>query len=301
MRLAVVIPTFRQAHRAIAAAQACKRLSLPNGLPPLVIVVDDGSGPSDLAALREAASGTFELVSLQNNAGRSVARNRGAWHADADIVVFLDSDCLPANDLFLISHAQALEQGAIASAGAVEGHGSGFWHRYQCEASERRARAHARGATHSGSSQNLAVRRADFIAIGGFDEDYRHYGFEDRDLLARLSLRGDVVWTGASVVRHMDDLTLPQVVAKMADAGCYNAAMFASRHPQAYRELGYAALDSRLHPWLRPLAAVAGPMSTATARILDRPISGNRLPYWLAKQTVRCIVAAAYLSGTSRA
>ena len=301
MKLAVVIPTFRQAHRAIAAAQACKRLLLPNGHPPLVVVVDDGSGPNDLAVLREAASGTFELVSLESNAGRSAARNRGAWHADADIIVFLDSDCLPVDDRFLVSHAQALEHGAVASSGAVEGHGSGFWHRYQCEASERRARAHARGAMHSGSSQNLAVRRTDFIAVGGFDENYRQYGFEDRDLLARLSLRGNVAWTSASVVRHMDDLTLPQIATKMADAGHYNAAMFASKHPQAYRELGYAALDSRLHPWFRPLAPIAGRISIASAKILDRAISGDRLPYWLAKHIVRCIVAAAYLSGTSRA
>jgi glycosyltransferase involved in cell wall biosynthesis len=273
---------------------------LPTGMEVEIILVDDGSDDDTPAMLaRDAAPA--RVLRLERNKGRSAARNAGAQLVSGTVVVFMDCDCLPTRTDFLSAHLAVLDTGAVASTGGVTGRGDGFWDRYQHEASLRRERQHAAGNPYSGSSQNLAVRKAAFEQVGGFDGGYRHYGFEDRDLLLRLAALGCIAWTRDAVVRHLDALSLVQVSRKMAEAGEHSSPLFAARHPDAYRALGYARLDARGHPWLRlvarPLDAILAPLS----RLLDGLLAGPALPYALKAMLVRLVTGASYLAGTARA
>jgi glycerol-3-phosphate dehydrogenase len=116
--------------------------------------------------------------------------------------------------------------------------GGAIWHDYQARASARRAAQRLRGIWYSCSTQNMLVRRDAFEQVGGFDETYRTYGFEDRDLLLRLGALGSVEWAGDAVVEHHDALTLPGVTRKMRKAGGPAAVIFSNPHPEAYRQLG---------------------------------------------------------------
>src|SRR5690606_9894692 len=98
--------------------------------------------------------------------------------------------------------------GAVASIGPVVGIGRGFWHAFQVRSSARRAALHGRGVPYAGSTQNLMVRRDCFEVIGGFDEAYRAYGFEDRDFLIRLAAHGPIAWANDALIEHHDDLSL---------------------------------------------------------------------------------------------
>lgn len=297
--VSIVVPVYRDGTRAIEAARAMAAQVLPVGINVEIILVDDGSDddtPTKLA--RDAAPA--QVLRLERNAGRSAARNAGARLASGVVIVFMDCDCIPVGRDFLAAHLASLESGAVASTGSVTGRGDGFWDRYQDEASLRRERQHAAGNPYSGSSQNLAVRKAAFEQVGGFDSGYRQYGFEDRDLLLRLSALGRIAWTPKAVVRHLDRLNLTQVSRKMAEAGEHSSLRFAARHPEAYRALGYARLDARARPWLRflarPLDVILGPLS----RLLDRQLTKSVLPYALKALLVRLITGASYLAGTSR-
>ena len=55
----------------------------------------------------------------------------------------------------------------------------------------------------------LACRRADFEAVGGFDEDF-HYWFEDVDLVLRLRERGPVAFVHDAVFDHVGGATFDQ-------------------------------------------------------------------------------------------
>jgi mycofactocin glycosyltransferase len=59
-----------------------------------VIVVDDGSrDPAAVAAVSAAHAAT--LVRRERNGGAATARNTGLSHVDSELVVLLDSDCVP--------------------------------------------------------------------------------------------------------------------------------------------------------------------------------------------------------------
>jgi glycosyltransferase involved in cell wall biosynthesis len=175
--ISVVIPMYRDGTRAATAARAILAQQPPQGDEVEVVIVDDGSDDDALEHVASVADNRIHVVRLPRNEGRSAARNAGVANALGQMVVFMDCDCVPAGDGFLRAYAKALESDAVASAGHVEGDGQGFWSRYQADASERRSRQHAAGFQGSGSSQNLAVRRDAFEAVGGFDLDYRRYGF----------------------------------------------------------------------------------------------------------------------------
>ena len=299
MRLSVVIPVYRDADRARAAALAVMGADLPPEFRLEVVLVDDGSNDGTCERLRDLEPAA-SVVCLGRNAGRSVARNAGVEAASGEFVIFMDCDCLPASRRFLLDHVSILSDGHVASCGQVTGIDDGFWGRFQADASRARRRRGAQGAAVSGASSNLGVRRAAFLAVGGFDPGYGHYGFEDRDLLLRLAHVGSVAWTPASI-KHCDRLTLGQIAAKMAEAGQYSSRRFSSMHPDAYRALGYGAIDARLHRPLAPLARLARPMARLCAGAFDRLGFEYWLPYALARFYVRCVSAAAYLGGTARA
>lgn len=296
--ISVVIPVFRDGERALAAAQAMLMQVLPTGFDSEVLVVDDGSGDDTVKILTQYEDQRVQVLQLGCNQGRSAARNAGAQQARGEMIVFMDCDCIPVHDGFIAAHLLALQSGFIASTGHVIGTDNSFWGRYQHAASRRRERQFVQGAPYAGSSQNLAVRRSAFEKIGGFDKRYRHYGFEDRDLLLRLADTGNVAWTANAVVRHIDTLTLPEVSRKMMNAGGQSARYFAKSHPIAYAKLGYAAIDSRLHPWLRPVGMAMGRLAPPVASFLDSLL--ERLPFQMARTLVKATTAISFLYGTTR-
>lgn len=297
MKICAVIPVFRDAANALALIKALQGQILPARTELEIVVVDDGSGDGTAEALQACASDTVRLIALPQNVGRAKARNAGAAAALGDMLVFIDCDCRPTSDDFLAAHWWLLNRGYIATCGRVTGDGNGFWSRYQADASARRERQHARGAVCSGSTQNFAVDKAAFRRIGGFDTRYREYGFEDRDLFARLARSGAVGWCHDAQVRHLDALTLPGVLEKMKRAAGESAILFMQDHAQAYRALGYSAIDVRLHGWLR-LPCIAFKPMLRLAPVVDALLRKNYLPYGVAKRIVKLLTALAYAVGS---
>jgi GT2 family glycosyltransferase len=299
--LSVVIPCFKDEERAIDAAMAL-RDNLAVGQEMEIIIVDDGSGVARQARLLkdvERVEGA-KLLRLSENVGRSAARNAGARMARGEVVMFMDSDCLPVGDPLAV-HSAALTGGAVASFGDVQGLGDlGFWDHYQRRSSERRARLYASGASFAGSSQNLAVRRDAFLAIGGFDEQYAKYGFEDRDLLIRIAARGRIAYSPDAVVSHRDALSLLGTARKMREGGHHSSGRFRERHPLAYRALGYQRFDVADGPRLVPLARIARRIVEPVARLFDALERRVKIPLSLGAPVVRLVSALAYLDGTLR-
>lgn len=299
MRLvSVVIPVFRDGVLAVQAVRAVLAQTIPDDYTLEIVLVDDASDDNTLTILESINLPQVRVLALPKNLGRSGARNRGADQVHGDCIVFMDCDCLPTSSHFVAAHLQALKS-AVASTGRVTGSGSGFWDRYQRDASQRRERQHAEGISYTGSSQNLAVQTNAFRAVGGFGTRYREYGFEDRDLLVRLTQLGSVAWCADAEVRHMDTLTLSGVSAKMRVAGRYSATTFSQDHPFAYLALGYAAIDVRRQPWLRPAAAVATILAKPFATSLDHACALEWLPYPVAKRVAKIVAAMSFLAGTA--
>lgn len=296
----IVIPCYRDADRAIALVAALSLQRTDRELASEIIVVDDGSADGSAGRIEHAISGAATLVRLGVNSGRAMARNAGARTATGDVLLFLDSDCLPDCDDLVARHLACWDRDTVASTGPVHGTGSGFWARYQRTAARRMARRVVAGEAFAATAANLMVERRAFLACDGFDPAFRGYGFEDRDLLLRLLERGPIAWSSDASVIHAAQPAMANVAMKLAEAGEATAPLFRTRHPQAYRRLSYAAIDAHLHPWLRPVGRWLGPCAMAWSIRMEGFLQARWIPYRIRALCVRVTSALAFLHGTTR-
>jgi glycosyltransferase involved in cell wall biosynthesis len=102
-QVSVVIPTFNRAEFLRPSLQSLVNDSL--GIDNFeVVVVDDGSTDDTEAVCREFASRMSLRYVAQDHGGISVAKNNGAEHSSAPVIVWFDDDDVAAGDL-LARHA----------------------------------------------------------------------------------------------------------------------------------------------------------------------------------------------------
>src|SRR5690554_5386490 len=131
--ISVVVPVYRDAARAINLVSALRSQQLPLDADFEVVLVDDGSGDDTPDTIEAATDSSARLLRLTTNHGRGRALNRCVGEAKGELILFLDSDCLPADAGMLAQHLLNMTPTAVASSGPIVGSGSGFWHRYQGE------------------------------------------------------------------------------------------------------------------------------------------------------------------------
>ena len=149
-----------------------------------VVVVDNASTDTTAAV---AASGGARVVS-EPRPSRARARNAGVGAALADRIAFVDAEC-EADPGWLEALLRCLDRSPVvagpvrlrlpAAPNALERFDV-LWRFHQREHVERDGWA---------ASANLAVTRAAFDAVGGFDPSYRQIG-EDVDLCLRAAAAG---------------------------------------------------------------------------------------------------------------
>lgn len=155
-----------------------------------VVVVNDG-GP--IPAMHQLEGSRVALVGAGVPHGPAHARNRGVQEARADVILFTDDDALP-DPGWIEAATRALE--ASPEAVGVEGpiDGCGFDPLY-----EHSIHSESGGAYYT---CNVAYRRSDFTAVGGFDAGFRDPHCEDLDLARRLAVRGPILFAPAMRVVH---------------------------------------------------------------------------------------------------
>ena len=130
-------------------------------------------------------------------------------------MVFLDDDCVPASELVERHHAAlSSATGPIVSLGPIlapAGQRLPVWAQWDADRMERGYDDLASGRTRPGWSDmftgNVGLRRADFLAVGGFDERFPRG--EDVELGHRLAHYGcRFEFDSAAVVRHHSQRSL---------------------------------------------------------------------------------------------
>jgi glycosyltransferase involved in cell wall biosynthesis len=197
--ITVVIPTYNREQvlgRAIQGYLSQSSAHLINEL----IVVDDGSTDRTETVVREASTRSkFPIRYLrQVNRGPAAARNRGLREARSALVLFTDSDIVPAPDLVerhVVSHRRNPEL-STALLGYVTWHpevnASPFmrWYGERMMFHFHKLRHRREVSFHHFYTCNLSVK-AEFLRTKGvFDEDFRVAAFEDIELGYRLSKQG---------------------------------------------------------------------------------------------------------------
>ncbi|MEJ5913724.1 glycosyltransferase [Pseudokineococcus sp. 1T1Z-3] len=202
--VSVVVPAFRHPERLRTCLEALARQDLPRDRLE-VVVVDDGS-PQPLAPTASDFETRLDVrVLRQANAGPASARNAGAAAASGDLLAFTDDDCEPLPTwarTLAAAHArcpEALLGGDVVNAlpGQLFAETSQLLVSYLYDWYGQR-----RGGSFF-ASNNLAVPRAGFAEVGGFDTGFPTPGGEDRELCERWAGDGrPLLRVREALVRH---------------------------------------------------------------------------------------------------
>lgn len=206
-----------------------------------IIVIDDGSMDQTSQIVSEFKSVT---LSAQKNAGPAVARNRGAKKASGEIVVFLDSDCVPQKN-WLSEILDPFSDPNVAGAQGRYENGVDHWMAQfvQLEIEERYERQKKSMQKKSGidfvSTYSAAYRKKIFLDNGGFDEGFRTASGEDTDLSFRLSDKGfRLVFAPDAIVRHFHPTSLLKYFKTKFFRAYWRALLYA-KHPKKIAEDSY--------------------------------------------------------------
>ncbi|MGB8907592.1 MAG: glycosyltransferase [Candidatus Cybelea sp.] len=253
MRATIQLCTYNRAPVLARVLEACFDQSVEESAYE-VVLVDDGSSdatPSVIAEARGRAPCSFVVVT-QANAGLARARNAGIARASGERIIFIDDDVLPLPN-FIEAHLRTGERhpNAIVRGGAIEVDdlddlpppiwsiknysGNYFW------------------------TTNVSVPLGTIRAIGGFDESFSEYGWEDIDVGLRLRASGvRAFFDPNALVYHFKPRPRTASVEKMiaqASAQARTAVRLVRRHPnwRAHLATGINPLQRGFHALLRGL------------------------------------------------
>lgn len=218
MKISFIVLTYNRTDALLAVLRSLARQC---NADHQVVIADDGSRQEQVQMLLEGCP-AFEcpvLHAWHPDVGFTIARarNLACRQATGDYLVFIDGDCIP-NATFVAQHQRLAEAGHFVNGSRVllsqrltarvidEGldltcQPLSFWikARWQGDCNKllhltgwpKRFFRVKKGFKWSGiRGCNLAVWRADFLRVNGFDESFQGWGHEDADFVLRLSHAG---------------------------------------------------------------------------------------------------------------
>jgi glycosyltransferase involved in cell wall biosynthesis len=201
-KISVVIPAFNAESTVAEAVRAVMNQPLSFGTFEC-IVVDDGSTDRTAEIARNAGA---DVLRLSQNHGVTSARNAGIERARGNWVVFTDADCVPSRRWLntMLAAAETADSSILALAGKILGLDSRTpAARFIDLIGALDAETYLRHETLPWApSGNLAFRRADLLAVGGFDPAMK--GYETAELHLRMSDRfgGRILYLPTAIVLH---------------------------------------------------------------------------------------------------
>lgn len=208
---AVIVPAYNRWD----LLQPCLRSVQATAPGVEIVVVDNGSTDETEGGLRAEFSRVC-VVRFATNRGFAPACNAGAGVATSDVLVFLNDDTV-AHPGWLEPLVEALEDPSIWVAGSLLLYPNGTVQHAGMAVRTTLQWVHLYGGLDPDSEPGirrakdlqavtgacLAMRRADFLSLGGFDETYVN-GYEDVDLCVRVRQAGGRIrFEPRSVLTHL--------------------------------------------------------------------------------------------------
>lgn len=222
MEISVIIPTFNNRDVLRETIRALQRQTFPHAYE--LVIADDGS-TDGTAEMVQAMRGPAPIRYVtQPNLGRSAARNLGVRTAQGRLLLFIDSDIWVTPEV-LASHHRHYPPGAdrLGVQGRSLTHPDArttpFMKTQEITPDLTVRRRHNLSPVHV-ITRNFSILKAEFEAVGGFDEKFTGYGWEDIELAVRLRARGVVFdYEPDALGYHYHAETFEGLRKKMRQAG----------------------------------------------------------------------------------
>jgi glycosyltransferase involved in cell wall biosynthesis len=295
MRATIQLCTFNRARLLERVLDACFEQTAPSDSYE-VVLVNDGSTdetPGVIARAQRRAACRFVVLN-QANSGLAKGRNNGIAHASGERIIFIDDDVLPLPDFVEEhlhshdAHPLAVVRGAAINVESFDDlpppvytlrnySGNFFW------------------------TTNVSVPLATIRAIGGFNETFAEYGWEDIDVGLRLRFGGvRAVFNKHALVFHYKPrptaIQIPKMI-RQAQAQARTAVQLAKLHPhwRTYLATGDNPVQRLIHKWMRGMEKARKYRTMLGDFEPDRPLSNKEL------SVARKLISEAYFEELERA
>ena len=220
-----------------------------------LIVADNRTGGGEDGA----TSASVRVIRAEGVSSPGFARNRAASAASGEWLVMIDADTEPSATL-LDDYFEPLPapRTAVLAGGVIDraGPGAGIAARHSAGREQMNQRTTLeRGPWSYAQSANVAVNRAAFVRVGGFDEVAR--AGEDADLCFRLMHDGYTLESRPhATVVHESRATVSALLEQLARHGA-GAAWAQRRYPGSFPPPTVAGFSARIGRHLLRAAAAA--------------------------------------------
>lgn len=218
MKTSVVIPNYN-------GAELLKK-NLPKVLEigaDEIIVVDDASTDGSLGVIedikeKKAIKG-IKLIKHKKNLGFARSVNEGVVASRGDVVILLNTDVAPQKDLlrYVLPHFKNPEVFAVSFNEGKFGYAKGTFRRglIEFEGQKPDSSAHKSFWASGGSA---AFGKEKWEKLGGLDDMYMPFYWEDVDISYRAQMRGwEIVWEPKARVEHEHEATIGEFLGKKRD------------------------------------------------------------------------------------
>lgn len=248
--ISVVIGAYNQIHCLPLVLEEFEKQTLDHG--EFEVIVVDSTSTDGTSEFVKSYSPSYNFVGIvQENKGKTAARNRGVELAKGDIIFITDSDMIPHPDL-LQRHVDA--QASVSSPTCFEGQTCNLkvleWPTTSGNMEPYITRDYSDGKSlgwYYFLTGNISFPKQLFLAEGGFDPDFLGYGWEDLELGYRLSKKKvPLIYLKQAINYHYHVITRDEDIQRHVKKGA-SAQIFVKKHPELKWFLGMNPLSV----WLR--------------------------------------------------
>jgi glycosyltransferase involved in cell wall biosynthesis len=300
--LSVIIPTYNR-EKVLARALEGYLAQASPWLIEEMLIVDDGSTDGTESLVREfSARSVFPIRYLrQHNKGPASARNLGLREAHSALVLFTDSDIVPARNLVeqhmewhrKNSQATAAVLGYVTWPPEIKATPFMRWYGESNMFVFHRLRDKRQASFHYFYTCNVSLKTEFLRTCGQFDEDFRSAAYEDTELGYRLSKHGlRLFYNPAAIGYHYQFFSFEDACRKRLGNAAAEQLFFRKQAGQQVlkeikerqSQIGYA-LAGRLAPGL---ARILSPVRRLLNSSFPLPWMLYRLFFWAStRQPVR--------------
>ncbi len=277
MRATIQFCTYNRARLLERVLDACFEQTVPDDAYEIVLVNDGSTDdtPETIERAKGRATCRFAVID-QPNSGLAAGRNAGIAKAAGERIIFIDDDVLPLPN-FVAEHLRSHDRRpqAIVRGGAInvesfddlpvpvwsikDYSGNFFW------------------------TTNVSVPLQTIRAVGGFNQSFAEYGWEDIDVGLRLRFAGvKAVFNKNALAFHYKPRPRSGNVEQMirqSRAQARTAVQLARLHPhwRTYLATGDNAVARLIHKWMRGIGAARRYRDVLDDLRMDRPLSAREL------------------------
>lgn len=213
-----------------------------------VIVVNDGSTDDSAKLVKEFKNQSKFPIKLihQNNSGPAKARNLGVKHSSGDLIVFLDSDCIPVNN-WVEEMTKPLNGEVIGCACGynVRNKESLIARHVDYEIAKRHEKLVGKNVDTIGS-YSASFLKGVFLEANGFSAEYEDANAEDFDLAFRIRRMGyNLTFTDKTFVYHCHPDSLRKYLVQQFGRGYWRVPMYLRNREKIMRGDSYTGYEAQ--------------------------------------------------------